>query len=330
MKIKDTKLLRKLYKEKVRGYTDSNRNENFVGHSITYDNNTIYGFFEIYHGDKPDIGKFITPFLDMAQDWQAVYELIQNASDSESSYFGLFFDEHYLLAINNGKQFSFEGVRSILNIAQSPKDSKSNIGKFGVGFKIVHKLIGKSNGKNELLNYEGPIVFSWNSFKDLKDLADLNSIANIETNDFDLVKMKDTFECSNDSSWLFKILLTNFPCGINDKIYDLNYLERSNIISEKEINKLSEYINKYVFNPDHINEDNLNSGSIIFLKLGADKSKQIQQSHIGNGIDYSLNILNAIYEHSSKGIKKILINEEGFEPGNINVETFRIYPEDKE
>lgn len=137
MIIKDIRYFRKFYKEIILQVDDPKRNENFIGHSFESNGKIKYGFFELFHGDKKDINKFITPFLKMAQDWQAIYELLQNAYDSNSRNFALFFNEEYLLAFNNGKQFSVEGIRSILNIGQSTKESKSDIGKFGVGFKVT-------------------------------------------------------------------------------------------------------------------------------------------------------------------------------------------------
>ena len=54
-----------------------------------------------------------------------------------------------------------------MNIGQSfGKQDPDKIGRYGIGFKLVHRLVGKSSGLDELLNvdkkgYRGPIMFSW-------------------------------------------------------------------------------------------------------------------------------------------------------------------------
>jgi hypothetical protein len=130
--------------------------------------------FEIYHGDKEGEGGdgirgFLEGFLDMARDGQAIYEFLQNAVDANSSRFSLFWDKEpdsddsYLLVINNGFQFDFKSIRSILNVGVSTKTPEQHtIGKFGIGFKLAHRLVGKENGLHELINKNyGPILFSW-------------------------------------------------------------------------------------------------------------------------------------------------------------------------
>jgi hypothetical protein len=90
-----------------------------------------------------------------------------------------FDDENKLIVINNGSVFSEEGIKSILNIGQSfGKQEPDKIGRYGIGFKLVHRLVGKSSGLDELLNkdnkgYRGPILFSWSDKSQFNDF--LNS-----------------------------------------------------------------------------------------------------------------------------------------------------------
>jgi hypothetical protein len=64
-----------------------------------------------------------------------------------------FDDENKLIVINNGSVFSEEGIKSILNISQSfGKQEPDKIGRYGIGFKLVHRLVGKSSGLDELLH----------------------------------------------------------------------------------------------------------------------------------------------------------------------------------
>lgn len=67
----------------------------------------------------------------------------------------MFYDEQHLAVINNGDVFTKDGVKSILNIGQSyDKQDPDKIGRYGIGFKLVHRLVGKSSGLDELLNVD--------------------------------------------------------------------------------------------------------------------------------------------------------------------------------
>lgn len=188
MKIKDIRQFRNLYKNEIREIDSSNRNEHFVGVRTEVNGKSQYGFFEIYHGDKEGFNEsdgirgFLEGFLDMAKDGQAVYEFMQNAVDAKSSKFCLFWGKDevdgntYLLIINNGEMFNMDSIRSILNVGVSTKSTNNfTIGKFGIGFKLAHRLVGRENGLDELIyqNY-GPILFSWqeNELLQLESLID--------------------------------------------------------------------------------------------------------------------------------------------------------------
>ena len=163
MKIKSAKSFRKHIWEKPRGGNkEKSIDYNFVGSFAEIGNETRHGFFKMYHGIKPDIAGFLPSLLKIAEDGQAIYEFLQNAVDCNSTHFYIFYNEKYFLAINNGEPFDTEGLQSVLNIAQTTKKSCDKIGRFGIGFKLVHRLVGKNEGVSELVNqYKGPILFSW-------------------------------------------------------------------------------------------------------------------------------------------------------------------------
>ena len=108
---------------------------NFIGCSLKNGNQMIKGFFELFHGFKDDIEKYLPSLLDIAEDNQAIYEFLQNAVDCGSTHFWAFYNDQYFLAVNNGEKFSKEGVSSILNIAQSTKYTASSIGRLGIGLR---------------------------------------------------------------------------------------------------------------------------------------------------------------------------------------------------
>ena len=66
-----------------------------------------------------------------------VYELIQNADDSGSSYLKLQLGENGLLIWNDGRHFKEKDVRNICSLGSSDKDL-TDIGTFGIGFKAVY------------------------------------------------------------------------------------------------------------------------------------------------------------------------------------------------
>lgn len=151
MKIKSAISFRKWYKNltSARKHVSQFWDENFIGAQ----HNDLSGFFTMYHGDKVQVYDFLRKEVEMAEDGQAIYELVQNATDSNSTKFYMFYDENKLIVINNGSVFSKEGIKSILNIGQSfGKQEPDKIGRYGIGFKLVYRLVGKSSGLDELLH----------------------------------------------------------------------------------------------------------------------------------------------------------------------------------
>lgn len=105
--------------------------ENFMGCS----HDTIYGkkkgFFNLFHGKKDDIERYLPSLLDIAEDNQAIYEFLQNAVDCGATHFWAFYNDKYFLAINNGAKFTLDGLSSILNIAQSTKTTAFKAIRYG-------------------------------------------------------------------------------------------------------------------------------------------------------------------------------------------------------
>ncbi len=159
MNVKSMKSFRHWFKMSNPGTIGESWNSDFMG----FRHKESMGFFAIYHGIKEDIYGFLRKETEMAEDGQAIYEFVQNAADSNSSHFYMFYNEKYFLAINNGEAFTKEGIKSILNVGQSHgKDNDPDkIGRFGIGFKLVHRLVGKTNGLKELTeDYCGPNILS--------------------------------------------------------------------------------------------------------------------------------------------------------------------------
>ena len=290
MKIKSAKSFRQWYKNLTPARKQAAQfwDENFIGTQ----HNDLSGFFAMYHGDKTHIYDFLRKEVEMAEDGQAIYEFVQNAADSDSTKFYMFYDENYLIVINNGSVFSKEGVKSILNIGQSfGKQEPDKIGRYGIGFKLVHRLVGKSSGLDELLNvdkqgHKGPILFSWSEKSQFNNFLSSNEFEYV---DFD----------HNKAPWLLKILITNFPAQPIEKVKDIDY----NVIEpfqEEELKSFQTFLNSYI---DKIDLNSLDSGTVFFLKLGDKKFEYLerQKQEYLNGVSTSMHFL--------KSLDTLVINE---------------------
>lgn len=290
--------------------TRSNKfiDEHFIG---TYNAEQIKGFFGMYHGikDRPD--KYLrSTALNVAADEQAIYEFMQNAVDCRSSHFFIFYNESYFLAINNGSAFNEKDVKAILNLGQSDKGN-AEIGSYGVGFKLTHRLIGKDDGIEELINeYKGPIVFSWSRRRELEDFLQNNiSIAYYN---------REKPEFFQNAAWLFKICLTNFPTHPDESVKDLNYEERK-LFTNEELEEFINFANENLENHvENIDPKVLSHGSMFFLKLGEGKKKYIDTnySQIERGIEYSLNTLSTL--------RKVFINDQFVQQKNLTILDYSI------
>ena len=293
MEIKSAKYFREKYMTDIRHIMpNSGYNPDFVGCThCTPDSRYIKGFFDMYHGDKEDVASFLSGNLKIAEDGQAIYEFMQNAADCGSTAFYMFYNDDYFLAINNGKPFTQKGLRSILNVGQSDKNSPSLIGRFGIGFKLVHRLVGKSDGQYELLHEnKGPILFSWSRKSDLLSLLNKESVI-------------PTDEIGDDSPlpYFLKMILTNFPSNVGETVKDLEYKD-SVVFTYSEYYEFAEqakiWLDKYV------GDDIFNQGSIFFIKLGEGKRELLDKDYKQNlktGVEYSLNTL--------KRLKNVKIND---------------------
>ena len=319
MKVKDILTFRKWLKRQERMI---DRDENFVGYSNTGkssdDPNEVRGFFNVFHAASPNIGDRLSTVLDMAQDSQAIYEFVQNAVDCDSTAYFMFYEDNHFIAINNGKPFDLAGIRAILNFAQTTKTRDENIGKFGVGFKLIHRMVGAGNGLQELTqDYTGPILFSWSDKSQLQDLLKANSIADILT---------DSNENWNESkaAWFFKILLTCvpiLPSNIDNQLKDISYKERNDLFTEEEFQTFKTFLNEiWEQNQDKFTSENLNQGSLFYLQLGSNKEKKLDEdfTYFKKGIQYSLSFVANLM--SKKGLQKIYFkNEEPIVKDDIDV-----------
>ena len=291
----------KAYRQWIKSQEDRPEvDEDFIGCSHEAGNKKIKGFFNLFHGKKDDIEKYLPSLLDIAEDNQAIYEFLQNAVDCDATHFWAFYNEQYFLAVNNGTKFSLDGISSILNIAQSTKNTSSSIGRLGIGFKLAHRLVGKGNGTHELVHgNKGPIMFSWDAPSQLEALMSSEGIE---------------YEGLDENPYLFKIAITNFPANAGEHVRNLNY-EDAIVFPESELNELRSYALTCLhelFDEDHIS---FNQGTLFFIKLGENKKELLDSDleTLKNGIEYSMNTLKQLENICFNGEtilkKELVINE---------------------
>lgn len=99
---------------KSRTVTNENRNfrKNYLisNGCLAYDENFLgyksdcgkFGFFKAVHGTKNNVEGFLKTIFNTSEDYQGIYEFIQNAIDCGASKFYMFFNGNYLAVINNG------------------------------------------------------------------------------------------------------------------------------------------------------------------------------------------------------------------------------------
>lgn len=310
MLVKNLQQFRSAWK-KEQGYDMPNWDENFIGSS----HQNISGFYKMVNGIVGNIKADLTPKLQNAQDEQAIYEFLQNAADSQSTACAVLYDEDYFMVLNNGKPFSNNDVKAILNTFQGTKADKSKvencdkIGRYGIGFKLAYRLVGKSDGVNELIaDNAGPIIFSWQRKSQLDNLLGLED-------DQPIVSQGDI---SNEDSapWLLKIVLACFPTVPEEVVKNLA-LEDEKVFERNEVSALIQFLKKH----SHLLKNvDLSKGSLFFLKFGLKKHEKLKESllNLKSGIGYSLNML--------KTMDTVVLQDETVTRYPITFENFAILP----
>lgn len=290
----------------------SDINENFMGCSHTDGNNKQYGFFNLYHGKKEDIANFLTSNLNMAEDNQAIYEFLQNAVDCGATHFWFFFSEEHFVAINNGEKFTKEGLDSLLNVAQSTKKEATSIGRLGIGFKLVHRLVGKENGIEELMQCNrGPIMFSWGKREEFKQLLFDNKIE---------------YEGLEENPFLLKIAITNFPANEGEVVRDIKY-NTMIPFQREELEKMRQFIKEKIGEEFKGSESTpiFDHGTLFYSRLGEGKCKLLESdfASMRDGIEYSMS-------NTLKQLRNIQCNESVFQKKELHITSGTIGKESEE
>ncbi|MEO0170684.1 MAG: ATP-binding protein, partial [candidate division WOR-3 bacterium] len=336
MRIISGKSLRKILAKGRSGY-----DLDFVG----YEHKGKYGFFNFMHGEKDDIRNYLESILKTANDDQVIDEFIQNAFDANATkVYIILIEEKYLLVINNGKKFKIQEIKNILNIGQSEKSKDcSKIGKFGIGFKLIHRLVGSGTGINEIMNYKGPIMFSWNNGglckivgKTPEDI--LNYIQDCPEDILNYLRYCKNEKKIVDYQFLFKFILTAFPTTPGEIVKDLKYKE-DELFKKDEFETFLNVVRKAI-GKQHINFE---EGSLFFVEVPKEKMEILEKNkqNIQDALEYSLAIISKHYSKNNlevflfdqkitppKNVKVVDISGNEKTDDNCDEKTYLIYPVD--
>lgn len=144
-------------------------------------------------------------------------------------------------------------------------------------------MVGKIGGLPELLNedglgYRGPQLFSWNNREDF--------------NSFAAGDIVDKSPLEDDTPWLLKILMTNFPAFPNEEVLDIS-AQKSIPYPMSEVEEFQSFLGE---NLDRIDLEAMQSGTMIFIKLGEDKFDMLnkEEKEYLDGIEHSLQFLKSL------------------------------------
>ena len=190
---------------------------------------TIYGIGQEIDSTIRDVASFAKDSQE-----QLFYEFVQNAFDAKADSLCFFFDEEYLIVLNNGDPFYTdkweEGSRprdgQLYNFLAKGKSLKSGdeakSGEFGQGSKLLYTLIsdkGAASNKSLLIKSikqekKGPYLFSWG------DIDQLN-VFRLQSSDEWI--LTDPYSDKPDLL-LCKILMTYYPItpGIDPEYFSLS------------------------------------------------------------------------------------------------------------
>lgn len=310
---RNAKLFREYYKVEKAQNRDRDVDVNFIDLKHPNPQNFRKGFGSLIFGSGRDnVESFLrSTVLNVAADQQSVYELIQNADDCDASFISISYNDKYLLCINNGKPFSDRNMAGLINVGDSDK-TLDEIGTYGIGFKIVHRLLGEDDGADAIVNdYAGAVIFSWNKFTQFDRFLKNDEI-----------KIGYDKEMDAENPWLIKLIYTCFPTHLDEPVRISDYDTKKVLFENSELDEFRSFLSESLSNINISQENFLRTGSMVFIKLAEGKSKSVIEKNIEilkSGIAYSFNFL--------QSLNKIYINGESILAQEVITHSV-IYPKD--
>lgn len=206
-----------------------------------------------------------------------IYELLQNAEDSEATFINFELKEDSLFITHNGKLFNYNDVDAITTIGFSTKkDDLNKIGKFGAGFKSVFAIT------NTPRIYSGDVSF------EIKDYIVPENISKIELEEnltaiellFNSQKINSERAHQVISDKLLKLESESLLFLKNIQKIQWSFLEKNGSFNKvKKKSRNCEYI-------DIITSNNENTNIKSYLKI--DKTIQLHNKNLTLSIAYAL------------------------------------------
>ena len=312
---RNAKLFREYYKVEKAQNRDKDVDIDFIDLKHPDPKNFKKGFGSLIFGSGRDnVENFLrSTVLNVAADQQSVYEMIQNADDCDASFINISYNEKYLLCINNGKPFTDRNMAGLINVGDSDK-TQEEIGTYGIGFKIVHRLLGDDDGADAIVkNFAGSLIFSWNKFIQFDRF--LNK---------DEIKIGYDKEMDKENPWLIKLIYTCFPTHLNEQVRISDYQTKKMLFESSELDEFRTFLSESLSNLNISKDEFLKTGTMFFLKLADGKSKSVIEKNIEvlkSGIAYSFNFL--------QSLSKIYINGESILAQKVQTHTIT-YKKDSE
>lgn len=312
---RNAKFFREYYKVEKAQNRDPDVEIDFIDLKHPDPKNFKKGFGSLIFGSGRDnVESFLrSTVLNVAADQQSVYEMIQNADDCDASFINISYNEKYLLCINNGKPFTDRNMAGLINVGDSDK-TQEEIGTYGIGFKIVHRLLGDDDGADAIVNnFAGALIFSWNKFVQFDRF--LNN---------DEIKIGYDKEMDKENPWLIKLIYTCFPTHLNEQVRISDYQTKKKLFENSELDEFRTFLSESLSNLNISKDEFLKTGTMFFLKLADGKSKSVIEKNIEvlkSGIAYSFNFL--------QSLSKIYINGESILAQKVQTHTIT-YKKDSE
>lgn len=223
-------------------------------------------FLETIYGQDQEVDSTIRDVASFASnsEEQLFYEFVQNAFDANADSLCFFFDEEYLIVLNNGEPF-YTDPRSknprdgqLYNFLAKGKSIKAGdntkTGEYGQGSKLLYTLIADksaASNKTQLLRAikeekKGPYIISWKDTDQLNDFRFKN----------DSWVFCDPHSGENDLL-IAKILMTYYPVspGVDEVLF-----------SDREFQSIRSAFERLVDPKRNINR--LSRGTAIIVPLG--------------------------------------------------------------
>ena len=231
----------------------------------TRDNNFDNGIFKLLTELYPDNAHFI-------------YELLQNAEDSEATTVSFILKEDRLEFSHDGRLFNEKDINGITSIGEGTKaDDINKIGKFGVGFKAVFTYTKTPQIFSGEYNFEVIDLVVPNEIKSIgqydKTLMIFPFNSDIKSRELAFQEIKHGLEKLKDNTLLFLNSISKIEYSINNNKFAL-YRNEINDVKVEITNTRNKKTTKWLRLKKYLPKSSKLFTSIAFKLTTDEKSKK--------------------------------------------------------